>query len=52
MGYYTISILPASYDITTIITEFGKFRYNRPPMGICASGEIFQTKVDELIYDI
>ena len=52
MGYYTISISPASQDTTTIVTEFGKFIYNRLPMGMCASGDIFQAKVDELLSDI
>ena len=35
-----------------IVTEFGKFKYNRLPMGMCASGDIFQSKVDELLSDI
>ena len=35
-----------------IVTEFGKFRYNRVPVGICTSGDIFQSKLDELIGDI
>ena len=52
MGYYTIMIFPASQDMTTIITKFGKFRYNRLPMGMCASGDIFQAKVDKLLGDI
>ena len=52
MGYYTIRISPASQNTTTIVTEFGKFRYNRLPMGMCASGDIFQAKVDELLSDI
>ena len=34
MGYYTIRLSPTSQDMTTIVTEFGKFRYNRPPMGM------------------
>ena len=38
--------------MTTIVTEFGKFRYNRLPMGMCTSGDIFQTKVYMLIGDI
>ena len=49
MGYYTIRLSPAIQDMTTIVTEFGKFRYNLPPMGICASGDIFQAKVDEIL---
>ena len=52
MGYYTIRLSPASQDMTTIVTEFGKFRYNRLPMGMCASGDIFQAKVDKLLGDI
>ena len=38
--------------MTTIVTEFGKFRYNRLPMGVCALGGIFQAKVDKLLGDI
>ena len=49
MGYYTIRLSPASQDMTTIVTEFGKLRYNRIPMGMCASGDIFQAKVDNLL---
>ena len=52
MGYYTIRLSPASQDMTTKVTEFSIFRYNRLPMGICDSGDIFQTKLDELLGDI
>ena len=52
MGHYTISIYPASQDMTTFVTKFGKFRYNCLPMGMCASGDIFQAKVDKLLSDI
>ena len=52
MGYYTIRIYPDRQDMTTIVINFGKFRYNRLPMGMCASGDIFQAKVDELLGDI
>ena len=52
MGYYTIRISPDIQDMTKIVTEFGKSRYNRLPMGMCASGDIFQSKVDKLLGDI
>ena len=52
MGYSTIRLPPAIQDTTTIFTEFGKFRYNCLPMGICALGDIFQNKVDEPLGDI
>ena len=36
-GYYNIRLYPALQDMTTIVNEFGKFRYNRLLMGMCAS---------------
>ena len=51
MGYYTIGLPTKSNDLTTIIAAFGKFRYNRVPMGICASGDIFQAKFDKHLSD-
>ena len=49
MGYYTLRLPPASQEMTTIVTELGKFIYNRLPTGMCASGDIFQAKVDKLL---
>ena len=49
IGYYTIRISPTSQYMTTIVTKFGKLRYNRLPMGMCALENMFQAKVDELI---
>ena len=34
-----------------ILNEFGKSKYNCLRMGMCASGDIFQAKVDELFGD-
>ena len=52
MGYYNIETLTESRDLITILTEFGKFGYNISPMGLCASSDIFQAKVDDLPGDI
>ena len=52
MEYYTIRLSPASQDMTTIVTEFVKFRYNRLPMGMCSLGDIFQDKVNKLLGDV
>ena len=38
--------------MTKIVTEFGKFKYNNLSMVMCASGYIFQAKVDNMISDI
>ena len=52
MVYYNIRLSPASQDMKMIVTEFGKFRYNRLPMGMCTLVYIFQAKVDKLLGDI
>ena len=35
----------------TVVNGCGKFRYNSLPMGMCASEDIFQSKVDKLLGD-
>ena len=52
MGYYTIHLDLATKDMTAIVTEFGNYRYNVLPTGMCVSGDIFQAKVNELLGDI
>ncbi|GFH49966.1 hypothetical protein CTEN210_06442 [Chaetoceros tenuissimus] len=52
MGYYTIPLAECSKDVTTIVTEFGKFRYTCLPMGMVVSGDVFQSKIYDLIGDI
>ena len=52
MGYYNIRLSPASKDMTTIVTEFGKSNYNCLTIGMCASGDILQVRVEEIIGDI
>ena len=37
--------------MTTVVTELGKFKYNRLPIGMCTSGDILQANVDELLGD-
>ena len=52
MGYYTIPLAECSKDVTTIVTEFGKFRYTCLPMGMVISGNVFQSKMYNLIGNI
>ena len=52
MRYYTIRLSLASHNTTTIVTEFGRFRYNSTPTEMCASGDIFQANVDDILGDI
>ena len=52
MGYYHIRLSERSSDMCTIITEFGKYKYKRLPMGVSCSPDIFQAKIYELLGDI
>ena len=52
MGYYHIILSPEASDMCTIVTEFGKFRYKRLPMGVSCSPDIFQAKINELLGDV
>ena len=52
MGYYHIALSSEASNMCTIITEFGKFRYRRLPMGVTCSQDIFQAKIYELLGDI
>ena len=52
MGYYHISLSPQAADMCTIITEYGKYKYKRLPMGVACSPDIFQAKIYELLGDI
>ena len=49
MGYYHIELSPASKELCTIVLPFGKFEYQRIPMGLCNSPDIFQEKMSELM---
>jgi hypothetical protein len=49
MGYYTIRLDPDASKICTIIFPWGKYSYQRLPMGIAGSPDIFQGKTLELM---
>ena len=49
MGYYHIEISAKSKELCTIVTQWGKYEYQRPPMGLCNSPDIFQEKMSELL---
>ena len=49
MGYYTIRLSPEASKICTIIFPWGKYSYQRLPMGIAGSPDIIQGKMTELM---
>lgn len=49
MGYYHIELNPDAKKYCTIVLPFGKFEYQRLPMGLNNSPDIFQEKMSELM---
>jgi hypothetical protein len=49
MGYYHIILSPFARKICTIVTPFGKYEYQRLPMGLCNSPDIFQERMSDLM---
>ena len=52
MGYYHIELTPFSKSLCTIVTPWGKYEYQRLPMGLCNSPDIFQERMFELFSDL
>ncbi len=49
MGYYTIRLDPAASKMSTIIFPWGKYSYERLPMGFGGSANIFQAQMMDLM---
>jgi hypothetical protein len=52
MGYYHIELTPFSKQLCTIVTRFGKYKYQHLPMGLCNSPDIFQERMYKLFSDL
>ena len=48
MGYPHIQLSAKSNELFKIVTQWGKYKYQQLPMGMCNSPEIFQEKMSEL----
>ena len=52
MGYYHIELDPLAQDICTIVFPWGKYSYNRLPMGISCAPDIFQAEMSSLMEEL
>ena len=51
-GYHSVPVTPEDRDKLTFITEDGRFRYCRAPMGFLASGDAYTHRYDLIIADV
>ena len=47
MGYYHIELTPNSKKMCTIVLPWGKYEYQKLPMGLCNSPDIFQENMNQ-----
>lgn len=51
-GYWQVELDPESAKLTTFITPFGRFCFNRLPFGITSAPKHFQQRMTEILGDI
>lgn len=51
-GFWQIPLYPESSRLTTFITPFARYCFTRLPFGISIAPEIFQRKMQELLYGL
>ena len=51
-GFWQIPLSPESAPLTTFITPFGRFCFQRLPFGIASAPEHFQRRMEEILMDI
>ena len=52
MGYYRIELDLCAQEICTIVFPWGKYSYNRLPMGIACAPDIFQNEMASLMSEL
>ena len=52
MAYYHIELNPDSKRYCTVVLPWGKYEYQRLPMGLCNSPDIFQERMSTLMADL
>ena len=51
-GFWQMELDKTSSDLTTFMTPFGRFRFNRVPFGLNNAPEMFQKKMVKIFGDI
>lgn len=48
-GFWQIGLSPESAKLTTFLTSFGRFCFNRLPFGITSAPEYFQKRISQVL---
>ena len=48
-GFWQIEMVPESSKLTTFITPFGRFKFNRLPFGITSAPKHFQRRMNQIL---
>lgn len=51
-GFYQMELEEECRNLTTFITPFGRYKFNRLPMGISCAPEIFQARMEKILEGI
>ena len=52
MGYYHIKLSLFTKHVCMLVLPWGKYEYQRLPMGLCNSPDIFQEQMSNLMQDL
>ena len=48
-GFWQIPLSPESHQLTTFITPFGRYHFNKLPFGISSAPELFQRRMSAIL---
>ena len=51
-GYHSVPLHPADKDLTTFVTEWGRYRYRTVPQGLISAGDAYTQRKAEIMANI
>ena len=48
-GFWQVPLAKNSQHLTTFLTHFGRYKFNKLPFGICSAPEVFQKRMNQIL---